>query len=215
MKNKPWIQAIITTLVCLAPMILSVMFWDNLPEQMPIHWGADGEVNGWASKSVACFAIPVGMAALNLFVHFALNADPKRKNAQSGLLWYLGLWAVPVINLILMPVTIFAAMGYDVPIGIIVCSLVGVLFIIIGNYLPKTKQNYTVGIKIPWTLNNEDNWNKTHRFAGGLWMIGGAIMVATSFIASNIIAFISVIAIILITVVVPFIYSYTLHRKGM
>ena len=87
----------------------------------------------------------------------------------------------------------------------------GLMFIIVGNYLPKCKQNYTIGIKIPWTLNSEENWNKTHRFAGWLWTICGILIMLTGFLGS----FWVFLPIALLMVIVPVVYSYILHRKGM
>ena len=87
----------------------------------------------------------------------------------------------------------------------------GLLFAVIGNYMPKCKQNYTIGIKIPWTLNNEENWNKTHRFAGWLWTAGGIIMMLTGFFGGFWIFFV----VMLLMVLAPVLYSYILHRKGV
>ena len=89
--------------------------------------------------------------------------------------------------------------------------MLGLLFLIIGNYLPKARQNYTIGIKIPWTLANEENWNRTHRLAGYLWMICGILMIfncLTRFVPA-----IWLFGILLIMVLVPCIYSFWLHAK--
>ena len=88
---------------------------------------------------------------------------------------------------------------------------IGVLFVIIGNYLPKCKQNYTIGIKIPWTLDNEENWNKTHRFAGFLWVVCGVAIMFTGFFGGVWVF----LPISFAMVLAPIIYSYLLHRKGM
>jgi len=89
--------------------------------------------------------------------------------------------------------------------------LVGLTLAIIGNYLPKCKQNYTIGIKIPWTLNSEENWNRTHRFAGRLWMVCGLAIMLTGFIGG----FWVFLPIVLLMVLVPFLYSYILYRRGV
>ena len=86
----------------------------------------------------------------------------------------------------------------------------GALFVVIGNYLPKCKQSYTVGIKIPWTLNDEENWNKTHRLAGFLWVIGGVVIMATAFLGTFWLFFVVLIPM----VIVPFVYSYSLYKKS-
>ena len=80
---------------------------------------------------------------------------------------------------------------------------------IIGNYLPKCKQNYTMGIKIPWTLDNEDNWNKTHRLAGFLWVIGGVLITLNAFLGNEWVF----LAITLVMTLVPVGYSYLYYKN--
>ena len=89
--------------------------------------------------------------------------------------------------------------------------LVGILFIVIGNYLPKCRQNYTVGIKLPWTLHDEENWNRTHRLAGKIWMVGGLLflLLAVSGYENTVIMPI----IMLVIVFVPVVYSYLYYVK--
>ena len=85
----------------------------------------------------------------------------------------------------------------------------GLLFIIIGNLLPKCRQSYTMGIKLPWTLNNEENWNKTHRFGGKVWVVGGVIIMATAFAGS----FWILLGMLIVMMALPTVYSYCLYRK--
>ena len=88
------------------------------------------------------------------------------------------------------------------------------MFTIIGNYLPKARQNYTIGIKIPWTLANEENWNRTHRLAGYLWMACGILMIIMCL--TRFVPFEWLIGLFLIMVLVPCIYSCWLHvGKGL
>lgn len=120
----------------------------------------------------------------------------------------LSKWIIPVLTLILMPVTLFASMGAEIPVQVIVPIFLGVLLIAIGNYLPKSKQSYTVGIRLPWTLNSEENWNRTHHLAGYLWILGGVLLLLC--------AFLPVLVFLLILVAgIPFAYSYSLYRKGV
>ncbi len=211
MKIKIDKLMLITTIICLLPIILSLVMYDKLPDQMPIHWDVYGNPDNYGSKAFAVIGLPFMMAGLNLITHFALNSDPKKANS-SAVLKLIGKLTIPFITIALVPVTLFAGMGYDIPIEKIVPAFVGLLFIVIGNYLPKSKQNYTVGIKIPWTLNNETNWNKTHRLAGYLWILGGVLMFINSFLR---IYWIPVFFIIMsLLVVVPFIYSYILYKNG-
>ncbi len=94
----------------------------------------------------------------------------------------LAKWLVPVASLIIMPITLFTAMGKQVPVVMIVTAMAGLAVAISGNYLPKCKRNYTIGIKLPWTLDNEENWNHTHRFSGFVWAIGGILIIIGAFL---------------------------------
>jgi len=209
-KNKSVL--ILTTLLCLLPIILSITLYDRLPDRVAIHWDAAGNPDNYATKAVAAFVLPLMMAVLNVIVNVGLNHDPKRMNAAPALRLF-GYWSIPVLSCILTPVTLFKAMGADIPIDTFVPVLVGLLFVIIGNYLPKSKQNYTVGIKLPWTLNSQDNWNRTHRFAGYVWMVGGLLLMAVAFL--DIQGIYVTLPIIVLIVFVPAIYSFSLYKRGV
>ena len=201
---------IITSIIILLPILAGVALWNQLPESVPIHWNAAGEVDGWASKTMAVFGLPAFLLAIHWVGVVATFSDPKKQNHSQKIL-ALVFWLVPVLSLILMAVTYFSAMGQDVRIEIIVYMLLGLLFVFIGNYLPKCKQNYTIGIKIPWTLHSEENWNRTHRLAGYVWVGGGfAIMISGIFGILWV-----VLAACIVMVLVPVIYSFILNRKGV
>jgi len=105
-----------------------------------------------------------------------------------------------------------AAMGVELSMELLMPVLMGVLFIIVGNYLPKCKQNYTIGIKIPWTLDSEENWNQTHRMAGRLWVIGGILMIFAVFLPNKFMVA-AMVVVLLVMVTVPMIYSYRLYKN--
>jgi len=118
-------------------------------------------------------------------------------------------YIVPAVTLTVMSATYAISLGVKLNIGFICCLLVGIMLIVVGNILPKAKQNYTFGIKIPWTLNDEENWNKTHRLAGFLYVIAGAIMLLTAFLQNPYI----LLVVLVIAVVIPVGYSYIYYKK--
>ncbi|MCQ2453523.1 MAG: DUF1648 domain-containing protein [Clostridia bacterium] len=160
-------ELVLTTLVCLIPLIAGLLLYSKLPEEMAIHWDAQGNVNGTSSKLVGTIVLPGILALLNLIFPMLLRIDPKYEN-MNGKLKTLTHWIIPVTAVFCSGVTLAAALGVKTHIEVIAPMLVGVLLVLIGNYLPKTKQSYTMGIKLPWTLNSEENWNHTHRMAGFL-----------------------------------------------
>lgn len=206
MKNK---STILSTVVCLLPLALSAVLYSRLPEQIAVHFNSAGVADNYMPKALAVFGLPVLLAAVNLYTHFRLNNDPKTENASDALK-VVSKWLVAVLSVILVPVTLFMSLGVQLPIALIAQALAGVFVTICGNYLPKCKPNYTIGIKLPWTLDSEENWNKTHRFAGFSWVVGGIIILLNSFLSIS--WYITLIVIVLL-VVLPFAYSYALYKK--
>ena len=202
---------ILTTLLCLLPMLVGIAVYDRLPETMATHWGLHGEVNGWSSRAFAVFGLPLIVAALNVATFFGLNADPKRAN-MSPALRLIAQWICPVVSVLTGGLTIAWGLGFELRIERIVPIFVGLMFVIVGNYMPKTKQSYTMGIRLPWTLNSEENWNRTHRLAGFLWVLGGLYFIVMSFVGWTPAGFLIPV---LLMVLIPTVYSYVLYKKGI
>lgn len=210
MIKKNWKILLITSLLILLPALAGIVLWDQLPEQIPTHWNTSGEVDRWSSKAFAIFGLSGILLAAQWLCTLGTRADPKKDNHPQKIL-HLVLWIIPVISNLLYAITYAVALGKEVRIEVIMPVFMGLLFAIIGNYMPKCKQNYTIGIKIPWTLNSEENWNRTHRFAGRLWVVCGIVIMLTGFFGGFWIFF----GIVLAMVIAPFLYSYLLHRKGV
>ena len=200
---------VITTIIILLPIVIGLVFWEQLPAEMATHWGTDNEPNGWTGKAFTVFGIPGIMAALHIFCLIVTYADPKKSNIGEKAMGIV-YWILPAVSLAVMSATYAYALGMNVNIGMICCLLMGIIFIALGNYLPKAKQNFTFGYKSPWTLSSEDNWNKTHRLAGWLMVICGFLFIINAFVLSE-----WVLLACFIAAVVPMIYSYILYRKGI
>ncbi len=203
----------ISSLVCLLPMVFSVVVYDALPARIAVHWNGAGVPDNYAGRAVAAFGLPLLFLVIHLFSAFILLNDPKRA-VGSQRLRLLGIWMIPVLSVLLVPMTLLIAMGAEIPIVMLVTLLVGVLLVVVGNYLPKSRQNYTVGIKLPWTLNSEENWNKTHRLAGHLWVLGGILLITGNVLPPNALLPLT-LGIMVILVILPAGYSYFLYRRGV
>ncbi len=201
---------IITSIVILLPILAGLILWNQLPEQIPSHWNASGEIDGWSSKVFSVFGMPLILLAAQWLCVLGSAADPKKENHPQKVL-HLVLWIIPVLSVLLHVITYSVALGKEVRVEVVLPVFIGIIFAIIGNYMPKCKQNYTIGIKIPWTLNSEENWNRTHRFAGRLWMVCGLMIILTGFFGG----FWVFLPIVLLMVIAPFVYSYVLYRKGV
>jgi len=192
-------------------MLVGFLLWDQLPERMATHWGADGNIDGWSGKTFAIIGLPLFLLAMHWICILATVRDPKNQG-QNKKVFGMVLWLLPLLSLLMSSMVYAGALGKEVRPEEITLLLMGLLFLVIGNYLPKCKQNYTIGIKVKWTLENEENWNATHRLGGKLWVIGGFLFMACIFLPSDMLpgAF---LLLLLIMVGVPVMYSYIYYRK--
>ncbi len=201
---------VITTLVMLLPILAGALLWNKLPEQVPTHFNAAGEADGFSSRAFTVFGLP----AILLGVHWlcalgSLLFDPKAANLE-GKAMSIVLWVCPLVSIIMMVLVFGNALGYNVPAEVVVPLMVGVLTVVIGNWLPKCKQTWTLGIKLPWTLSDEDNWNRTHRFAAPIWVVCGLIIIAAAFIDGLRVWL--MLGTLIVMLVAPTVYSYLLFK---
>lgn len=215
MFKKNLKKIIIGSVVILLPMLAGLILWNKLPELLPIHWNAAGEVDGWGSRAAVVFGESLGLLAIHWLCIAVCFADPRNKG-QSGKAMLLVLWVCPALSVLVGAATYLTALGLQ-PFSMdkIVLIFMGLLFIVIGNYLPKCRRNYTIGIKVPWALDNEENWNATHRFAGKLWVGSGIATLLLAFLPWGEIGFWLSIGIILAAGVVSCVYSYIYYRKQL
>lgn len=208
-------RIIITIVVTLLPILAGVIFWNRLPDQIVTYWGADGVANGWSSKEFAVFGTPCMLTVIQIIMLFIVLNDPKRKNIHYKPMGIV-FWIVPVISLAVSGVVYAAALGFEVNVLAVVYVLVGVLFILLGNYMPKLQQNYTVGIRLPWTLNNPENWNRTHRLGGKIFIAGGIVMLVIALLSNMLgdnITLTLMIADLAVCVIILVVYSFIQFRK--
>lgn len=203
---------IISTILCIIPMIFSILLYNKLPEKIPTHFNINGEVDSYGSKLFVCILLPIILCIVNILLNIILNNDPKKQNHNETLLTIFK-FIIPLISLIFIPSSILISLGFNINITIIAPIFISIIFILIGNYLPKCRPNYTMGIRLPWTLNNENNWIKTHRLSGFLWVISGLILLLTTLINKNLSFYVLIISIIL-TNIIPCIYSFILFKKS-
>ena len=207
-RNKKML--LLTSLITLLPMLAGLALWSRLPETVPTHFNFSGEPDGWSSKAFAVFGLPLFLLGVHLVCAAALQMDPKSKNIQDKM-YRIVLWICPVISALCCGGTYLYALGAEVHFSLWGPLVTAVMFLVLGNYLPKCRQSYTMGIKLPWTLNDEENWNATHRFGGWLWMIGGAAFLAVTAMDSMSTMF--TLVIIAAMVLLPTAYSYLYYRR--
>ena len=199
-------QLIISSIVILLPVLAGLLLWNQLPDRIPTHWNALGEVDSYSSRGFAVFGLPLFLLAVHWLCLFVTKSDKNNAN-QTEKVMKLPLFICPVIAIFGATAMYASALGFSVNMVSLPCLLVGAMFLIIGNYLPKCKYNYTIGIKLPWTFASEENWNATHRFGGKVWVAGGLLIIPGAFLPEKLI-FPCMFAVLLVCVLLPTVYSY-------
>lgn len=201
---------ILTSIVILAPILVGVILWDKLPAEMATHFDENGVADGWSPKEWAVVGLPLFLLAVHWFCVAFTSVDPKKNNISDKVLLLI-MWLCPVVSIVGNGATYLYELDNTVNITPLAMMLVGCVFMVIGNYMPKMKQSYTIGIKVPWALNSEENWNRTHRLGGYMYMLAGVVIIIGGFIQQ----FWLVPVAIAIAALIPTAYSFVLYKKGI
>lgn len=192
------------------PNLDRIAFVESASDKAPypfFHW----KYSRWlGSKAITVFGLPLFMFAMMWFCFLFTHVDPKRQNISPKLIRAL-VWFMAALSPIVVCSSYAIALGINVNITLLTYLIIGLMLLVIGNYLAKTKQNYSAGIRIPWTLSSEENWNRTHRFSSRLFIFCGLAMIANGFLDSKILLFF----IMAVLIVIPYAYSFFLFKKGI
>lgn len=210
LRRYKW-YILLSMLGSLLPMLIGLVLWNRLPDNMMTHFGLDGTGDGTSSKAFAVFGLPAIIAAINGISIIATVADPRQKDQSKKALGMV-FWIMPIISIMCCGMMYSVALGKTVGVELLTPALLALMFLIFGNYLPKVKQNSTLGLKIKWTLCNEENWNLTHRFTGKVWFIGGIVMLIAMLLPTKWMIGVMLLD-ILVIVVLPLAYSYCIYKR--
>ena len=209
-KNNKW-KCILSSIVILLPMLIGLFAKDLLPEEVVLHWGMDGMPDGWGSPLGIFFILPPIMLAIHWLCLLVDNYFSHSKG-QNPKLQNLMIWLIPLISLFVTATMVFSLSGKMPNVSAFLCGVMGALFLVIGNYLPKTTRNLTMGIKIKWAQSSDENWNATHRFAGKIFVLIGVVCFALMPIKA-VIALPCFFVLLLLGIFSTVFYSYRFYQK--
>lgn len=213
MKRKPIRSHWFLWVLVGAGFLASIILFSKLPEQMPVHWNAAGEIDRYGSRFEGAFLIPLLNAGILLLLIWLPVLDPRRKSYEKFEGFYKIIqWTIVIFLSGVHALILFSSLGYHVSIGLFVKLGIGILFMILGNYLGKVRSNWFVGIKNPWTLENEEVWVRTHRMAGPLMFGAGLITLAMAFVDHSLSLWI-VVGATTAAALVPNVYSYIIFNQ--
>ncbi len=211
MIKKYKLSLILGSVVTLLPMAIGLILWDRLPDTIPIHWGISGNADAVAGPWVVVLLLPLLLLAMQWFCVWITFRDPRTREQNPKAL-QLALWCVPISSIFSSSIIYVGALGNGLSLFRLIPILIGTLFIIVGNYMPKITPNSHLGIKTPWTFHSEENWRATHRFCGKLWVICGFVAFLGTFLPEK--RFPLAMLIPLVLLVIPsFLYPYLYYRK--
>ncbi len=203
---------VVTSLAILVPVLAGLLLWNRLPESIPTHFNLDGDVDGWTGRGFFILLMPVTLLAVHWFTVLCIALDKKTRDMSDKLLTVI-LWIVPVITLMIYACSFAIVLGYQVNVVFITMLVMGLGMMILGNFMGKAKYNYVIGIRLPTTLNDEDNWFHTHRLAGWTFTLAGLFVVATSFLSHFTLYILAAAASVVIPMVYSFIYALCHNTK--
>lgn len=197
--------------VSLLPFVYLAYIWPTLPQRVPMHWNASGEIDRWGDKSETLM-IPLLMTGL-VYVLFLIlpKIDPKGKLESMGNKLNSFRMILTCFMSVLSLYILYSIKTHNADPKMLF-PLLGLLFAFLGNYMKTMKPNYFIGFRTPWTLENEEVWKKTHKMGGMLWFIGGLLMTFT-FLLEGKTQLYTFMAILVVITIIPVVYSYLEFQK--
>lgn len=203
-------KLIVSSLIIFLPSLFGTVLWNRLPARIVTRFSWDGSPDNWSGKPFVVFGLPAILFAAHIFCIFCTMSDPKAEGI-GGKLFNLLFWLIPSVTLLIMGALYAVSLGISIDVRFFCTLLIATLYLIIGNLLPKSRQNYTVGLKFTWTLHDQENWNHTHRFAAWCMVFSSAVLVMAASFQTFWLVFVTLLA----NIALPFLYSYLYYRQNM
>ena len=200
--------------IVLIPFVYLAYIWNQLPQKVPVHWNAKGDIDRYGDKA-ELILIPLLLPFLAYIIFLVIpKIDPKKKlNKMGNKLQSLKALVTTFMSILALFI-LYSSKNQSFDNSNYLFILIGILYIILGNYFKIIKPNYFIGIRTPWTLESESVWKQTHKLGGKLWFIGGIIIVLSGFILGNEINVIVFLTITTIIAIIPIVHSFLLFRKN-
>ncbi len=197
-------------LIMALPVIYLLIVWDQVPGEIPSHWNLSGEIDGYTKPWV----FPIMLIGVYLLMLFIPRIDPRKQNYDifSSSYYRIRIGIMTFLSLI-FGISIAISTGIDFPMNRVIVIAVLALISFMGNYLGTIRPNWFIGVRTPWTLENEEVWRKTHLLAGRFWFWGGLLGILLMFLLPATLFFALLIAIVVIISLTPILYSYFLHKN--
>ena len=200
-------------IVVLIPFVYLAYIWSSLPDIVPIHWNYKGEIDDWGNKSSLIF-ITFLLSGLTYILFTVIPfIDPKKRIQTMGNKYHNLKFLMVLFMSALAVFIIYSAKEQSITNPSFIYLAIGLLFMLLGNYMKIIKANYFIGIRTPWTLEYESIWKSTHKLASKIWFVGGLAIVISSLTTNKDFNGIFFISAITLLAIIPVVYSYMEYRK--
>lgn len=200
-------------LLVIAPLIYLLSIWNTLPAEVPMHYDISGKIDRYGSKTellIFTLSLPLFVYLIFLFIP---RIDPKGKIKAMGNKYFRLKFVIVLFMSVLSAYIVYAAGKGTETNGNGILAVLGLLFMFLGNYFQSLKPNYFIGIRTPWTLENETVWKETHKIAGKIWLVSGLVIIMLSFLLKPEIFTYAFLGVIAVMVLVPVVFSYKKYRE--
>ena len=205
-------------LIAFVPLVYLLLIWQALPEEMAMHFDLKGNPDRYGNKS-ELLIMAAALSAMSILIYFGLSniykIDPKKYAADNKDRLHRMGFAIAIFIVALTCFIIYSTSKGNMRMSMrYIFAGIGLLLCLMGNYMHTIKPNYFAGLRLPWTLNNEDNWRKTHLLAGKLWFIGGLVIAILCLLVPGTAAIVLFFIATIVLILVPVVYSYRLYKKN-
>lgn len=207
----------VTALAAIVVCMIGVSLWGAMAlppgNHYAVHWDINGNPNGFGSKFELLWLMPLIGAVITPILAILPLFEPRREHIRRSMKAYMAISVSALVLLLLVHVAaVLIALGAHLNMLRIIGVLMGLLFMVIGNYLGKLRSNFFAGIRTPWTLSSELSWNKTHRLSGKLFFLFGFLLLIAGIVASPMFMIVVIVALIPTMLIVTFGYSYIVWK---
>ena len=211
-KINHYVAAVLVTI----PIVSAGYVYPSLPESIPTHFNMEGKADAWGSRE-SVFIGPLILGFVSIFVYLLManirKIDPKRyEGADDKVYAQFGLFLVAFLAVLSIVITL-SSVNQNIPVEQLVFGVMGFAFAIMGIFMPRLKQNYMAGFRLPWTLEDEQNWEYTHILAGKYWLYGGLLQGIIAVLLQGKWIFITFMLILAVMILAPLIHSFTFFKK--
>jgi uncharacterized membrane protein len=215
MKNRSS-RFLLAGIIAAIPLFYAARIYPALPQSIPLHFNYQGEPDRFGDKTELWFPVillTVMSLGIYLLVSNLSKIDPKKTAGQSPLMNEKIAWVITVFMSAINLIIVHSAKAGNIDLQRMMFPLMGFFFSLLGNYMHSIKPNYFIGFRTPWTLENEDNWRKTHQLVGKIWVPGGIVIALLTLLLPPKAGLIVFLSITLLMVLIPGIYSYLYFAK--